>query len=747
MMDQPMGLATRNGEAAVPLKGVRLDARIRDLFCDVTVEQQYENAGRETIEAVYTFPLPLDAVLLDVQVKLGDKQLHGAVVPKAEAERKYETAMAAGDAAIRLERIEPGLYAMNVGNLLAGESAVITIRYGQLLRWTGNDVRFHIPTTLAPRYGVPQMKPYHVPPVSLLAENRFTLGVKVSGLLAVAAIDCPTHRVTTRHANGEVELALSAGQSFMDRDLVVNFKLAEGARSNAVSVAHGKGRVALLSWRPQFPTTVDAPPRAFKIVVDCSGSMNGDSITQAGLALKGILESLRPQDRFDIVRFGSGCQALFGKLRPAAGRDLEQALACAVGLKADMGGTEIGHALHLAYKLKGADPEIRPDLLLITDGQIHDGEPVIEAARASGHRVFTVGVGASVAEAFVRRLASETGGACELVTPNEDMAGRIVRHFHRMNAPRAQDVQIRWPGKPEREVPSRMGAVYDGDTLHAFAWLPDKAAGEARVQLTLENRRTVAEVFSLQSIDEGIAAPSPGHSLARMAAAARIAELSSEAEAQSIALEYQLLTEYTDFLVVHERAESEKAKDLAVLLPVAHMLAAGWGGVGRVAESRMSLFMDVDAGMHRSISYSLGSNMRACPADGNWQELDDGTEMRVSIEKAIEFDYLTGRLKDCNLLMLERGNVPAEIIAALRRLIEQNLDEYQVVLAWLLVSAEKPDDPQFSREAIRAIRKAAAGARIDDELLARVMETPVVVTGRKTSVRELLEDVKLPVKG
>ena len=43
------------------------------------------------------------------------------------AEEKYEDAVAAGDAAVMLETIEPGLYTMNVGNLLPLETAKITI--------------------------------------------------------------------------------------------------------------------------------------------------------------------------------------------------------------------------------------------------------------------------------------------------------------------------------------------------------------------------------------------------------------------------------------------------------------------------------------------------------------------------------------------------------------------------------------------------------------------------------------------
>ena len=39
-------------------------------------------------------------------------------------------------------------------------------------------------------------------------------------------------------------------------------------------------------------------------------------------------------------------------------------------------------------------------------------------------RLFTVGVGSSVLEAFVQTLALSTGGACELLSPHEEMAER-----------------------------------------------------------------------------------------------------------------------------------------------------------------------------------------------------------------------------------------------------------------------------------------------------------------------------------
>ena len=61
--------------------------------------------------------------------EIGGRLLKGVVVEKKAAEEKYEDAVEAGDAAVMLEAIEPGLYTMNVGNLLPQETAKITFRF------------------------------------------------------------------------------------------------------------------------------------------------------------------------------------------------------------------------------------------------------------------------------------------------------------------------------------------------------------------------------------------------------------------------------------------------------------------------------------------------------------------------------------------------------------------------------------------------------------------------------------------
>jgi len=255
-------------EGRVALDGVDFRARLRDLLCEVTTTQTYRNLEEIPIEAVYTFPLPLGATLLDLTLTLGERVLKGTVVERSAAERRYEDAITDGDAAILLTEAGAGLYMMNVGNLLPGERAVIRFTYALLQDWQGGSLRLRLPTTLAPRYGAPDdvLAPHQLPEVSLTAEHPFTLEVTLEGLLARAALDCPSHRVTVTPGEGMTRVALSGGRSLMDRDFVLSVRLEDAERASAVVDRDLDGHVAYASFNPVFPAGEDTGPRSVKRV-------------------------------------------------------------------------------------------------------------------------------------------------------------------------------------------------------------------------------------------------------------------------------------------------------------------------------------------------------------------------------------------------------------------------------------------------------------------------------------------------
>ena len=197
-----------------------------------------------------------------------------------------------------------------------------------------------------------------------------------------------------------------------------------------------------------------------------------------------------------------------------------------------------------------------PDhILLITDGEISGHRELTRLAVKSKHRVFTVGVGSAVAEEFVRNLAEQTGGACELVSPNEGMSDAIYRQFRRMFQPQAVNARVVWPATPDWQTPSNLGAVFGGDTVHVFAGFGKKLLGEVRLvlQLITDGREVTQNVLLNECASNADA-------LTRIAAARHIENIAADNPelAKQLALDYQLVTEQTNYLILEEREEDRK---------------------------------------------------------------------------------------------------------------------------------------------------------------------------------------------
>ncbi|HEX4936313.1 MAG TPA: VIT and VWA domain-containing protein, partial [Gemmatimonadaceae bacterium] len=627
----------------VALQDVEVRATLRDLLCEVRATQAYRNVEARPIEAVYTFPLPLDAVLLDVHVTLGRRELAGVVVEKREAERRYEEAVAEGDGAVMLEQAEPGLYTMNVGNLLPGEVARIAVTYAVLHRWSGDRLRLHFPTTIAPRYGAMPLEPHQVPEHSVTVENRFAFSLTITGALRDAQFGCPTHLLAESRSADALVLSLAQERSVMDRDLVVEVRAAHAPKSVLLTGDDGEGTAAVASFQPRFGGLRQEAPLSLVIVVDCSGSMQGDSIDQASRALREAASQLQSGDRLGIVAFGSHVKRMRDRLAPCTPAMLEQAGAFCRALQADMGGTEIALALHEAYRmLRGVS---RGEIFLITDGEVGDWQAVVREARATGHRHFTVGVGSAVSEAFVRELAEATGGACELVSPNEGMTPRIVRHFERMRAPRAKSVRVTWPAGAVDVTPASFGTVFEGDTVVASARFPSRTgAGEVVLEVETAAGSRSRHVLLLADAEVGAVAPaqeagSAPSTVARLAAARRLAT-QGEAAARETAVRYRLASPYTNWLVIAERAAEEKATEMPALRKVPQTLAAGWGGIGSVRSAQFSVMADLSMpvggappSMMRSMMRAFTGEMRAfSPPPGSprgRRHGDDSVEERL----------------------------------------------------------------------------------------------------------------------
>src|SRR6266511_1665570 len=83
-------------KAICPLKHTDVKAEISGFISRVTVTQEFENPFKEKIEAVYTFPLPQNAAVDDMTIRVGDRTVRGRIKRREEARAVYEAAKKGG---------------------------------------------------------------------------------------------------------------------------------------------------------------------------------------------------------------------------------------------------------------------------------------------------------------------------------------------------------------------------------------------------------------------------------------------------------------------------------------------------------------------------------------------------------------------------------------------------------------------------------------------------------------------------
>jgi len=587
-------LMDQRGSAAT-LQAVHIQGQITGLLLTMTAHQHYQNTGPDNLEVIYTFPLPWGATLLELSAEIGGHKLQGMVFEKSWASDRYEQALDDGDTPIMVEQTRDGLYTANLGCLQAGETAIISIEYAQLLRFEQGHVRITVPTTVAPRFGDAHtqggLAVHESVDTDLMVAYPLTVEIRVTGEMAWATMESPTHALTLTRQD-EVVLVRLTDCGLLDQDFVL---LLQGVQAQSFATVAPDGDDDGFAVLASFcPHRVDHRPEPLllKILVDCSGSMAGDSMESAREALHEVLKELDAQDWVSYSRFGDQVIHDMPGLMPCDPAARKMVVDLIHQTEADLGGTELNDALLSTFnegtgplwrRCEGLEvtPAPRQDVLLITDGDIWDSQSVMQSARDSGHRVFAVGVGCAPAQSLLREAAEKSGGACELVSPQQSPVEAIVRMFRRLRSPSYSGIGVDW-GQPVLWQSAIPPGMYAGDTLHLCARVASPPEAAPVLSWMLEGNQGRATAGILQRRASAL--------LPRLVAARQIERLqqagADDAQILELALRYQLVTEVTSLLLVHVRADGQKARSLPVVKNVTHMRAAGWGGVGSVKQQQ-----------------------------------------------------------------------------------------------------------------------------------------------------------------
>jgi len=582
---------------AAPLLATDVEIRVVGHVVRARVTQRFRNAQADWYEGTYVFPLPENAAVDRLRMRIGERLVEGEIREKEKARASYAQAKAEGRRAALLEQERPNIFTSSVANIAPGEEVQVEIEYQQALRYDQGRYALRFPMVVGPRYfPAAEAKGADAARIATavfrpaddgIVRNPVTLRVDVQAGVPVADLNSPSHLIETgpcgeAGCRAVLHEAVPANKAF-----VLEWTLARGRAPAAAAITElkdGKHYGLVMVVPPALERRGEALPREAVFVIDTSGSMQGASIAQAKEALELAVRRLSPADRFNIIEFNSYARPLYPEARPASAVNLEAAVRWVRELRAN-GGTEMAKALDLALDGSATPGRIR-QIVFLTDGAVGNEDQLFHMIRErlGDSRLFTVGIGSAPNSHFMSKAAQFGAGSFTYIGRIEEVKQKMDALFAKLESPVLKGVRIDWGGAAGVDAwPKQVPDLYAGEPVMVL-FSADRLGGPLTVSAQAGDGSWLARVPVAPAAGENAlsvlwARERIGALMDRMRGGEREDEIREAV--LKLALEHQLVSRYTSLVAV-DRTPARSAEAMLKSAALPTNLPEGWTmeGVG-----------------------------------------------------------------------------------------------------------------------------------------------------------------------
>lgn len=567
----------------------RVTVTIADQVATTHVDQVFRNDSRFPAEGTYLFPLPPGAVVQDFAMWVDGKRMEGKILPADQARAIYEDYVRRNQDPALLEYVGRDAVQARIFPIPPGEERRMELEYTQVLPLEAGLLHYRYPLNTE------RFSAYPLEQVSVTVDIRSRTPLR--------ALYSSTHQdqiVITREGERQAHVSYEAAGVLPDRD----FELYVGLSPDEIGVTLLTYRQApedgffLLLLSPSVEVESDRIlPKDLFLVLDTSGSMEGEKLQQAKEALRYVLRHLNPEDRFNVIAFSSDIRSYALALQPAS-----QAAQAAewVGRLEALGGTNI--YLALSETLAQADPERATVVIFLTDGLptegIIDEQAMLSALSREAPaavRIFPFGVGYDVNTLFLDQLAQDHKGLPAYVTPGERLDEQVSAFYARIQSPLLTEIALDFGAVATYDLyPQPLPDLYAGGQLIVTGRYTGSGPQTFRLTGQVEGRNrsyTYEGTFKTTGGEDFIprlwAARKIGYLLTQIRLHGENAEWVDAIV--TLSLRYGIITPYTSFLVEEPALTAEQRAKAPEQFAARPTPAPSGAEAVQEAESRLGL--------------------------------------------------------------------------------------------------------------------------------------------------------------
>jgi Ca-activated chloride channel homolog len=587
-----------------PLKHTEVTAKIDGNISRVEVRQQFENPLTQPLEAVYVFPLPDEAAVDEMEIKIGDRTIKGNIKKRQEAQQIYQQAKQQGKTAGLLEQERDNIFTQSLANIKPGEQIDVIIRYSDSLKFEGGNYEFVFPMVVGPRFipGNPiqespptplcnggessqlsplskgglrgdQMDTDEVPDASRITPpvlppdtrsgHDINVTVEIDAGLPIQKIDCPSHRLNINLEGNITKIQLNNSDTIPNKDLMIRYQVAgNNTQSSLLTQTDQRGTHFALYLIPAIEyNSRQIVPKDVVFLMDTSGSQHGQPLAQCKALMHRFIEGLNPDDTFTIIDFSDVTTQLSSHPLNNTPANRQKAFNYIQKLQAN-GGTYLLNGIRAVLNYPAAQSGRLRSIVLLTDGYIGNEDEILAEVQQElkpGNRLYSFGVGSSVNRFLLNRLADVGRGTVQVVRYDEAPDPIADKFFKQINNPVLTNIEVKWLGNGEKPTiyPVNHPDLFAEQPLVLFGRIPVGSHGSLLINGVAAGGNNYEQVFDLTKIT-----PSENKGIAQLWGRMKIKHLSEQMfsyetkdgveEITETALDYQLLSKYTAFVAVSD---------------------------------------------------------------------------------------------------------------------------------------------------------------------------------------------------
>ncbi|MBN1230660.1 MAG: VWA domain-containing protein [Anaerolineales bacterium] len=447
------------------------------------VDQVFYNPNTYEIEGTYIFPVPVDATVTNFVLWIDGEPVKGEVLEAGEARGIYEDIVRQMKDPALLEYVGQGALQASIYPIPAFGERRIEIEYSEPLTAENGLVRY--------------VYPLNTEKFSITPLESVSVSVDIESDQDIRAVYSPTHDIAVDKLNdGHYRAGYEAMDTKPDTDFALYYSIGENEAFHMMTYRdpgdEDKSGYFLLMLAPS-PQVEEKPiPKDVILVLDKSGSMDGEKFQQAQEAIVYILQHLNEDDRFNIITFSTGLEIYASALEPAAQAD--DAVEWVMEQEA-LGATDINRALlEASYLAEGNHPTY---LIFLTDGLPTEGETDsariienIEDNAPDNLRLFSFGVGYDVDTFLLDSLAKNHHGTSTYVLPEERLDERLSEFYSSISTPVMTDLEIEVDGMTVYDLyPNPLPDLFEGSQIIVVGRYKDGGSGSITLTGKVGNER------------------------------------------------------------------------------------------------------------------------------------------------------------------------------------------------------------------------------------------------------------------